>query len=291
MEALRAMMNPQSAYGRLASISDPIVKSYWKDQISQTGGFTREPGILDYFVSKLSRFCACPPIRRIVGQSRSGFNLRQIMDERKVLVVKLSRGNLGPENSNFLGILLLSKILLAVLSRGDIPEAERYPVSLFVDEAHLFATPLLAHLLTEGRKYGLSMILANQHLGQWRSGVRETIMGNVGTVISFRAGVEDAHPVSALFPDLGYRDLMELPAFRAYVRLQLGAEGTRLVEVETPPPPDTGRPDVAEQIARRSRELYGRPRQEVDREIEQRWDRAIGEDDEVVDDLESMLEE
>lgn len=273
LEGLGYLMNPGAAIGEAERIKDPLIRSYWTRQINRTGGFTSEPGVLDYFVSKISRFCTCPPIRRIVGQCRSSLRISDVMEQRKVLIVKLSRGTLGPENSNFLGILLLSKTLLAVLGRSALPEEQRHLVSLVVDEAHLFSSPLLSYFLSEGRKYGVSITLANQHLGQLSAGVRESVLGNAGCIVCFRVGAEDAEVAAAVLPGVPPRAVMELPSYRALVRLQLGAAGTSVVQVDTAPPPPEPRTSVAEQIRAESRRLYGRRRASVDRDIARRWRR------------------
>jgi len=149
----------------LPKVRDPIVRRYWTDQIAQTPDFHKSE-VLDYIVSKFGRFVTDKMMRNIIGQSQSAFNFRKVMDEGKILLINLAKGKIGEENSNFLGLILVPKILVAAMSRQDIPEEQRRDFYLYVDEFQNFATPDFATILSEARKYRLNLVVANQFIGQ-----------------------------------------------------------------------------------------------------------------------------
>ncbi|MEN9407935.1 MAG: hypothetical protein RLZZ455_1151, partial [Candidatus Parcubacteria bacterium] len=192
IEVVRILTDAAYVQELLPKVQDPIVRRYWTDQIAQTSDFHKSE-VLDYIVSKFGRFVTNKMIRNIIGQSNSAFNFRRVMDERKILLVNLSKGRIGEENSSFLGLILVPKILVAAMSRQDIPQDQRQDFFLYVDEFQNFATPDFAQILSEARKYRLNLIVANQFIGQMDEEVKNAIFGNVGTVASFRVGVTDAN--------------------------------------------------------------------------------------------------
>jgi len=148
------------------------VRRYWTDQIAQTNDFHKSE-VLDYIVSKFGRFVTDKMIRNIIGQSESAFDFREVMDKGKILLVSLSKGKIGEENASFLGLILVPKILVAAMSRQDIPEEQRRDFYLYVDEFQNFATPDFASILSEARKYRLNLIVANQFMGQMEEDVKK----------------------------------------------------------------------------------------------------------------------
>ena len=191
MEVVQALQRAEFVQEMLPKVTDPIVRRYWTDQIAQTSDFHKSE-VLDYIVSKFGRFVTNKMIRNIIGQSQSAFDFRKVMDEGKILIVNLSKGKMGEENSNFLGLILVPRILMAAMSRFDVPEAQRRPFYLYVDEFQNFATPDFATILSEARKYKLNLVVANQFIGQMEEEVKNAIFGNVGTIMTFRTGVSDA---------------------------------------------------------------------------------------------------
>jgi hypothetical protein len=256
----------------LPVIEDEMVKRYWTDQIAKTSDFHKSE-ILGYIVSKFDRFVTNIAMRNIIGQSESSFNVRQVMDEGKILIVNLSKGMIGEENAQFLGLLLVPKILSAALSREDMPEEQRKPFFLYVDEFQNFATPDFAQILSEARKYQLSLNVGNQYIGQMSEEVRDAVFGNVGTLVTMRVGPDDAKYLETQYePVFTENDLVNQPSIHACIKL--------LVDGKYPPPfsMDTRyesdrypkHEKVGELIKKLSRLRYGRDRSLVEAEISKR---------------------
>ncbi len=208
----------------LPFVTDPIIRRYWTDQIAQTSDFHKSE-VLDYIVSKFGRFVTNKLMRNIIGQSKSSFDFRKVMDEQKIMLVNLSKGKIGEENSSFLGLILVPKILTAAMSRQDIPQDQRKNFYLYVDEFQNFATPDFAQILSEARKYRLNLIVANQFTGQMEEEVKNAVFGNVGTIASFRVGVSDANYLQHEFqPIFSEADLINVDRFNAYMRTVVHGE-------------------------------------------------------------------
>lgn len=218
VEVVRILTDAGYVQEILPKVTDPIVRRYWTDQIAQTADFHKSE-VLDYIVSKFGRFVTNRMIRNIIGQSQSAFSLRQVMDEGKILLINLAKGELGEENSNFLGLVLVPRILMAAMSRQDVPEEERRDFYLYVDEFQNFATPDFAQILSEARKYRLNLTVANQFIGQVEEEVKNAVFGNVGTLVTFRVGVTDANYLAHEYtPTFGEDDLLNIERYHAYVK-------------------------------------------------------------------------
>ena len=274
VELMRAMTDSRYVQELLPKVTDPIIRRYWTDQIAQTSDFHKSE-VLDYTVSKFGRFVTNKLIRNIIGQPQSSFDFRKIMDEGKILLVNLAKGELGEENSNFLGLLLVPRILMAAMSRADVPMEQRRDFYFYVDEFQNFATPDFAVILSEARKYRLGLCVANQFIGQVEDEVKNAVFGNVGTKISFRVGVSDANFLAHEYaPVFGEDDLLNVERFHAYV--------TTIVDNEPVPPfsMDTTKdiskikamesPRIAEIIKEMSRLKYGRDERLVEAEMNRR---------------------
>lgn len=274
VEVVRVLTDATYVQELLPKVADPIIRRYWTDQIAQTSDFHKSE-VLDYIVSKFGRFVTNKMIRNIIGQSQSAFNFRKVMDEGKILLVNLSKGKIGEENSSFLGLILVPKILVAAMSRQDMPKDLRRDFFLYVDEFQNFATPDFAQILSEARKYKLNLIVANQFVGQMEEEVKNAIFGNVGSLISFRVGVTDANYLQHEFqPVFSEADLINVERYNTYVKTIVGGEPvtpfsmdlTRdLVEEKK-----LANPRVAELIRELSRLKYGRDAATVEAEIAQR---------------------
>jgi hypothetical protein len=256
----------------LPIIEDDVVKRYWTDQMAQTSDFHKSE-ILGYIVSKFDRFVTNVAMRNIIGQSESSFDVRDVMDEGKILIVNLSKGLIGEENAQFLGLLLVPKILSAALSREDMAEDKRNDFYLYVDEFQNFATPDFAQILSEARKYRLSLNVGNQYIGQMTDEVKDAVFGNVGTLVTMRVGPDDGEYLKTQYePVFTATDLINQPNIHACVKL--------LVDGKYPPPfsmdtfYDKSRYPKSEKIAnsikRISRLRYGRDKEAVESEIRQR---------------------
>ncbi len=274
IEVVRVLTDSSFVQELLPKVQDPIVRRYWTDQIAQTSDFHKSE-VLDYIVSKFGRFVTNKLMRNIIGQSQSSFNFRTVMDEGKILLCNLSKGTIGEENSNFLGLILVPRILLSALSRQDIPEDQRRDFYLYVDEFQNFATPDFAQILSEARKYRLNLTVANQFIGQMDEEVKNAVFGNVGTLISFRVGVTDAnylqHEFSPVFNEI---DLINIDKFNAYVKTIVHNEPVKPFSMDlTKDMREVNakkNPQLARAIIQLSRLKYGKSREMVEAEIGQR---------------------
>lgn len=274
IEIVRVLTDSSFVQQLLPKVQDPIIRRYWTDQIAQTADFHKSE-VLDYIVSKFGRFVTNKMMRNIIGQSKSSFDFRSAMDEGKILLINLAKGKIGEENSNFLGLILVPKILIAAMSRQDTPEDKRRDFFMYVDEFQNFATPDFAQILSEARKYRLNLTVANQFIGQMEEEVKNAIFGNVGTIISFRVGVTDANYLQHEYqPVFNESDLINIERFNAYVKTIVSNEPippfsvdmTRDVEAER----RAAQPKVAQAIIQLSRLKYGRSRELIEAEIAQR---------------------
>ncbi len=269
IEVVRVLTDANFVQELLPKVDDPVVRRYWTDQIAQTSDFHKSE-VLDYIVSKFGRFVTNRMMRNIIGQSKSAFDIRDIMDNEKILLVNLSKGRLSEENSNFLGLVLVPKILVAAMSRQDMPEETRKDFFLYVDEFQNFATETFADILAEARKYRLNLIVANQFIGQIEEDVKNAIFGNVGTIVSFRVGVTDANYLQHEFsPTFNETDLINVERFHAYVKTIVNNEPVPSFSMDTTR--DLSKidkdPRIAEMIKQLSRLRYGRDVNVVDAEI------------------------
>lgn len=246
---------------------DAVVRQFWNVEFaSWTEKFAAEA--ISPVLNKVGAFTANPIIRNIVGQPRSTFNIRQIMDEGKILVVNLSKGLIGEDNAAILGSFIVTKIQLAAMSRSDIPNIDdRRPFYLYVDEFQNFATDSFATILSEARKYGLNLTVANQYVSQMSDTVRAAVFGNVGTTICFRISPEDAPQLGKQFtPQFTPEDIMEMANRHFIISMVIKGEKVQAFSATTLtlPPVQT---DFSPQIVESSRLHYARPRADVEQEI------------------------
>jgi len=274
IEVVQTLQRPDFVQGLLPFVKDPIVRRYWTDQIAQTADFHKSE-VLDYIVSKFGRFVTNKLMRNIIGQSISSFDFRKVMDEGKILLVNLAKGKIGEENSNFMGLILVPRILISAMSRQEIPEEKRRDFYLYVDEFQNFATPDFAQILSEARKYRLNLIVANQFIGQMEEEVKNAVFGNVGTLVAFRVGVTDANYLQHEFqPTFNETDLINIDRFNAYAKTIVHNEPVKPFSMDLTK--DMGKvkamqnPQIARAIVQLSRLKYGRSRELVEAEIAQR---------------------
>ncbi|RLC34481.1 hypothetical protein DRH14_02870 [Candidatus Shapirobacteria bacterium] len=272
IEIVRCLTDPAYVQSLLPSVKDPMVKRYWTDQIAHTNDFHKSE-ILDYIVSKFGRFITNTMMRNIIGQSKSSFDFRQAMDEGKILIINLAKGTIGEENSSFLGLILIPKILIAAMSRQNVPEEQRRDFYLYVDEFQNFATQDFAVIMSEARKYHLNLIVANQFISQMDEEVKNAVFGNVGTITSFRTGIADAgFLVRQYQPTFSEHDLMNLPVGQVYMKTMIKGVpkppfSLKVAATERQKPGD---PKMAEMIKRLSSLKYGKARAIVEADIAKR---------------------
>lgn len=272
IEIVRCLTDPSYVNMLLPKVKDPMVKRYWTDQIAQTNDFHKSE-VLDYIVSKFGRFITNTMMRNIIGQSTSSFDFRKAMDEGKILIINLAKGTIGEENSAFLGLVLIPKILIAAMSRQDIPEEKRRDFFLYVDEFQNFATQDFAVIMSEARKYHLNLCVANQFISQMDDEVKNAVFGNVGTIASFRVGISDANfLVNQFKPEFNEHDLLNLGTGEIYMKTLVNGIPRKpfSLKVAASEKKKPGNPKMAEMIKRLSSLKYGRPRAIVETEIARR---------------------
>jgi len=266
----RMLADPDYRKKVVERITDPMIKSFW---INEFGRYTQryEVEATAAIQNKVGQFISAPLIRNIIGQVQSNIDMRKVMDERKILILNLSKGRIGEDNSLLLGALLITKIQLAAMSRVDIPEEKRKDFFLYVDEFQNFATESFVNILSEARKYRLALILGHQYIAQMEEEVRDAVFGNVGTIISFRVGAEDAEYLEKEFtPEFLAADIVNLGKYNIYLKLMIDGLAGRPFSAETLPPISTSEESVREKIIKVSRERYGTKRQIVEEKIS-RW--------------------
>lgn len=274
VEVVRALQDINYVRSILPLVEDPLIKRYWTDQIEKTDDFHKAE-TLDYFVSKFAKFVYNTMLRNIIGQTKTTLNLREIMDNKKILIVNLSKGKLGEDNSNFLGLILVPKILSAAMARANMPEDARVDFYLYVDEFQNFATDSFASILSEARKYRLNLIVANQFMSQLSDDIKKAITGNIGTIMSFRVGTDDAPILKEEYqPIFNDQDLLNVPAQTMYVKTQVQGEPIQSFSMNVAKDMTAWkalcRPDIGAAIKEYSALTYGRPKEEVEAEIAQR---------------------
>ncbi|HVY67697.1 MAG TPA: type IV secretion system DNA-binding domain-containing protein, partial [Patescibacteria group bacterium] len=256
------------------NIKDPMVKAFWTDEFANYNEKYRTEAIAP-IQNKVGQFLSSGIIRNIVGQPRSTIDLREIMDKQKILIMDLSKGKVGEDNSALLGAMLVTKLQLAAMSRTDIPEAERKDFYLYVDEFQNFATDSFATILSEARKYRLNLIIGHQYIGQLvqdrNTKVRDAIFGNVGTLVVFRVGAEDAeYLVKEFEPIFTEVDIVNLPKYQILLKLMINGVASDPFSAITLPPNPRYLTGNSEKTIKVSRERFSNPVAEVEDKIS-RW--------------------
>ncbi len=273
VEVMRLLTDPEFQKQKIDIIKDPMVKRYWTDEIANTSDFHKSEK-LGYFVSKFDRFVTDSTMRNIIGQPYSAFDFRKVMDERKILLVNLSKGLIGEENSNFLGLILVPRLLIAAMSRANVDESQRPDFNLYVDEFQNFATEDFAQILSEARKYHLSLTVGNQFIGQIEEKIKDAVFGNVGTLVSFRVGQDDADYLAHQFePVFEASDLINNAMGNAYTKLLVKGQPTTPFSLTTDWPAMQAVPrseENAQTIKELSRQRYGIAREDIEAEIRRR---------------------
>ncbi len=256
---------------KLATVKNRFVKDFWEKEAQKAGGEAALANMVPYITSKLTPFISNDLIRPIIAQSKSAFNFREAMDTNKIILLNLSKGKIGEINSSLLGMIVIGKLLFAAMSRVNIAEEERKDFYLYIDEFQNFITDSIAIILSEARKYRLDLILAHQFLAQLvKNGdtrVRDAIFGNVGTLVSFRIGVEDAEIISKqMAPVVTEYDLVNMPKYTAYMRLLIDNTAAPAFNFN-PIMPEKGNFELAQAIKELSALKYGRDKRLIDEDI------------------------
>jgi hypothetical protein len=269
VEIPKMFTDPIFLQERIKNVSDPIVRNFWLKEWAQTTGSTRSD-MLGYVVSKLGRFIENEMMRNIIGQSHSGFDLAEIMDNKKIFLANLSKGLTGEINSSLLGLILVSKIQMAAMKRAGIPEEERKDFYLYIDEFQNFTTDSIATILSEARKYKLNLIMAHQYMPQLKDEIKDAVLGNVGTMGSFRVGAEDAESLEKQFmPAFSKFDLINLDNLNLIIKIMINGKISSPFKMQLMPF-HKGKPNIVEPIKKISKLKYGKTKSAVEQEIAER---------------------
>jgi hypothetical protein len=270
-------------------IEDNVVKSFW---VSEFAAWSEkfDADAITPLLNKVGQFVATNMIRNMIGQPITKFDIRDIMDNRKILLMKVSKGLLGEENSSLIGSMFITKLYQAAMSRADMPEEKRTDFYLYVDEFQNFATDTFAEILSEARKYRLNLTIAHQYMGQLSDVVRKTVFGNVGSMVSFRVGAEDAQILAGEYnPVFRERDIINLGVREFYVKMSVNGELREAFSGRTMDAPKIEK-DNTQAVIAASRAKYCRPRKEVE-DMLKRWDEAASEPGKDASVLEEAFEE
>ncbi len=256
---------------KLKHVTDHNIIEFWQKEMPQSQRSNEFGEVVSWFVSKFGAFLSNEMMRNIIGQTKSAFDLRDIMDNKKILLVNLSKGRLGELNSKLLGMIFVMKFQAAAMSRANIPESDRVDFSLYVDEFQNFSTDSFATIMSEARKYHLNLIVANQFTTQLTDEIRDAVFGNMGTVVSFRIGQLDVEPLSKYFqPAFDGNDLLRLPNYNTIIRTLVHGVPTHPFSMATLPPLGSPNPKLADALKQLSAAKYGRPKAIVEAEIFER---------------------
>jgi hypothetical protein len=253
---------------KLKHVTDPVVKNFWINEMGQTSDYHKSE-MLGYFVGKFGAFMTNTTMRNILGQTKSGFNFNEIMDNKKILIIRLSKGVIGEMNMQMLGMIFISKIQMAAMRRASMPGEERVPFYMYIDEFQNFATDNIAQIFSEARKFKLSLTVANQYISQMREDIRDSVFGNVGSLVSLRVSVEDAEYLEKQFsPEFNQSDLVKLENGQAIMKMIIDGVPTRPFNARGIfPIPHQENKEVGKAITELSRLRNARPREVVDAEL------------------------
>lgn len=271
LDVSRVMSNKAFRDLKISKCKNPVVIQFWKEIAEKAGGEASLANIVPYITSKFDVFLSNEIMRPIVSQEVSSFNVREIMDGKKILLVNLSKGRLGDINSHLIGLILVGKILMAALSRVDSLGKEMSDFFLYLDEFQNITTDSIATILSEARKYRLALTVAHQFIGQLDDKIKNAVFGNVGSMAVFRVGTEDAEFLEKQFtPVFTQTDITNLDNYNAYIRLLSGGKPVKPFNIQTMAP-EKGNPDHAAKLKELSALQFGRPREEVEAEVMKKY--------------------
>ena len=270
--------DPEFVKSKLKYVTDKAVYDYWTKEFPASQKSSDAGEVITWFSSKWGPFIANTIMKNTLGQVKSGFNIREIMDNKKIFLVNLSKGRLGDINANLLGMIFVMKFQQAAMSRQDIPEDQRQDFCLYVDEFQNFATDSFESILSEARKYRLNLIVANQFMTQLTEKIREALLGNVGTIICGRIGVTDADlMVKAFTPTFTAEDLTKTPNHAAVTKVMMFGMPSAPFTITLPAPMGQPNDALMDNLKLLSATKYAKTRQEVEKEIDARWNSAATE--------------
>ncbi len=271
LDVSRVMTNKEFRQMKLSHCKNPIVYQFWTEVAEKAGGEASLANIVPYITSKFDVFLANDIMRPIIAQEKSSFDFRKIMDDKKILLVNLSKGRLGDINANLIGLILVGKILMAALSRVDNPGSSLPPFYLYIDEFQNITTNSISTILSEARKYKLSLNIAHQFIAQLQEDIRDAVFGNVGSIASFRVGAEDAEYLEKQFsPVFTAKDIMNIDNYNAYMKMLVSGKPVKAFNIRIAVPPK-GNPEVVEKLKELSYATYGGDRSEIEAKILEKY--------------------
>jgi len=270
-EISRVLSDPAFRALKLARCNNMVVKQFWEKIATQAGGDAALENIVPYITNKFDVFMANDFMRPIIAQEKSAFDFRDVMDNKKILLINLSKGRLGELNSNMIGLIMVGKILMAALSRVSSYGQELPPFYLYIDEFQNVTTDSISQILSEARKYGLSLTVAHQFIKQLDEGIRDAVFGNVGSMATFRISAEDADFMEKYYaPSFEARDIMNIQNWNAYMKMLVNGSPEKPFNIATLAPPQ-GNPVVADDLKRMSAAQYGKPRDEIEAIVRRKY--------------------
>jgi hypothetical protein len=271
VDVSRVLSNKAFRESKLATCKNPLVIQFWREVAEKAGGEASLANIVPYIVSKFDNFLANDIMRPVIAQEKSTFNIRDIMDNKKILLVNLSKGRLGDINANLIGLILVGKFLMSALSRVDSLGKNLPPFYLYIDEFQNITTDSIATILSEARKYKLSLNIAHQFIKQLDEKTKNAVFGNVGSMAIFRVGTEDAEFLAKQFePVFTQKDLLNIDNYNAYVKLLAGGRPVKPFNIAVPNIPK-GDADVAGKLKELSYLTYGKDRAEIEAQINEKY--------------------
>lgn len=271
LETPRVLTDSEFRKKLLENCHNIVVKNFWEKEAEKAGGEAALANIAPYITSKFNNFIANDYLRPIIGQSKSSINFREVLDNKKILLINLSKGRLGDINMGLLGLIFVGKILMAAYSRIDVSEESRKDFYLYIDEFQNFTTDSLSSILAEARKYRLNLIAAHQFIAQLGEKIRDAVFGNVGSTFAMRVGPQDAEFLKKLYePVFNENDLVNIDNYKGYLRFLINGQTTAPFNIEVYPP-SQGDFQQFQKIRELSRLKYGRHREIVEREIKERF--------------------
>lgn len=282
----KLLIDDEFMKAKLKYVTDQTVLDFWTKEWPDSRRSNESGEVVSWVVSKFGPFISNDAMRNIIGQTKSGFSLRDIMDNKKILLVNLSKGKMGEYNSKLLGMIFIMKFQAAAMGRANVHESQREDFSLFVDEFQNFATDSFESILSEARKYRLNLVLGNQFMTQLTDKIREAIIGNVGTVISGRIGITDAEVLVKKFtPTFDEEDLTKLPNHQSITSVMIDNVPSAPFSMNWIPPMGDSNPELNDALKRLSMTKYGKPRAVVEKDIFDRLGKAEAEKKARIDEI------
>jgi CxxC-x17-CxxC domain-containing protein len=278
LEIMRLLTDKDFRDKIVTNLKDPVVKNFWINEFARYHDKFQVEAIAP-IQNKVGQFLTNPIVRNIIGQKKSSFDCRKVMDEGKILIANISKGLMGESNSALLGAMLVAKLKQAAMSRADMPAEDRRDFFLYVDEFQNFATESFADILSEARKYRLCLIISHQYIEQLPDQVKAAIFGNVGTFIVFRVGANDAEWLEKEFePEFLANDLVNLGKYNIYLKLMIDGVASRAFSASTLPPYPIPEGDMSDEIVEEGRKKFANPKAEVEKTIVAEWMENQGEE-------------